>query len=51
MKVSTCIACGGQLPPERYFYCTDECSLASRQMVWSNRHPDRPLPEALTHTA
>ena len=47
VRATTCIACGGQLPPGLFLYCSPECSLASRQMVWKRLYPDRELPEAL----
>lgn len=46
-RPTTCIACGGALPPGRFLYCQDSCSLASRQLVWQTRMKDEPLPEAL----
>jgi hypothetical protein len=47
VKVQTCIACGGQLPPELYLYCTPACSLASRQRKWRELRPGQALPPAL----
>ena len=47
MKPTTCIACGGKLPDDRWLYCTDECSRASRARKWAELHPHDPLPEAL----